>query len=1119
MGAYDGAVSGKHLLEDDQLLAGKLGGVDGEGHLDGAGGGLRRELDRARDGVAFGIGHGLTGLLVHDRPFDGVDLARIETAVGNGIGQRHVLAYENVLVSVGRRCRGPDLGRGNLDGLALVVDVLVGAYDGAVSGKHLLEDDQFLAGKLGGVDGEGHLDGAIVTLGRELGAHAHLVAVGVGENAVVNGVAVVVKAAHVHGSLDGVGLARIEAAVGNGVGQGHALAHGELLAVRAGGRSANLGGADLNGLALVVDVLMRGDQIALRVVKLLEHHDVVTCDAGGVERELDLLLAGDLHGRELDRARDGVAVGVGHGLAGLLVHKGADKLIGVAGGQALIGNRIRDGGGLADADVLATVDGSGGGADGEVVVIDRATIDHMVVAADRDVEGNEVEVLVGRNPKLLEGVGVVRKRTEGVIGGRGAVRATVEPHAGGVVEQALVNGVGSVVVPRYGGVVGVGLARVGVPVGGGGNLAVGVGHDHMALAGRLARHEERDARKAVHVESVHLDELDVAANDLIVHGVLKPREIDHLPVVADLKGLGPIAVEKVSFGCHDLGRGVGAVRQRVIGSRAFAVLIGRKVHHDLARIVAHAADEHGVLAVVGNSNARAFKGGSAERQRLVEFAIHLAKLNAAAPNLVVLVARPLADVAIAVHNVDVAIGGDDSAAVSDAHHIYVVGDEVAGRCCGLADDNRADGQGLDAVGVIEIVAQRADEVIGSKRGVTVLVGLNDPRTVGLVADEVAFGVHDGLAGAVDDRAVIGLVVGVAREEPVGVLRARKRGVALGDALAGLGVNLLDPQARRVVQWRLGHGSAVHNGVLTGAYLDGVGVGIERVPGGGRNLLHVVGADLKVARLRSAAAVSRHGLDERSAAGIAVDAVDSVGEAVRAVAVGDRSIARDLLDRHGTGKDRRPDFGVHPLRRIAGDKIVPGKRRCRRVGVNENGVCAVPVRRRREVVRAIAGGNVGIMERIADKRLIAEGGDRLPVRHQNGCAENIAGFGCVRGVPSGGKLARSRNRTVIMEDCGASVRESDRCVAGSRVCDSGSKRADERRERHHERSDERRCLANEPIHLLPARLVEQFVLEDLHAQLLFHFSSQESLLYMHQTFAWVVFPPTTAGTSNLEGPEL
>ena len=102
-------------------------------------------------------------------------------------------------------------------------------------------------------------------------------------------------------------------------------------------------------LPLIVDVLVLGDQnlgglVALLglLVQLLEHHEVVAVEGGGIElAEVDVDGAVLAVGRELEFGGD-VLVVDGQHLAGLLVHKRRLEGVFLARNQALVGHAVGD---------------------------------------------------------------------------------------------------------------------------------------------------------------------------------------------------------------------------------------------------------------------------------------------------------------------------------------------------------------------------------------------------------------------------------------------------------------------------------------------------------------------------------------------------------------------------------------------------------------------------------------------------------------------------------------------------------------------------------------------------------------------------------------------------------
>ena len=123
MGADLGAATVERL-EDDHALAVEVGGVEREGDIHGAVGAIRGELRLGGVLLAVLIEQGVARGLEHQLALDRVLLAGDETLVGDrvdddglGVGCAVLIAVDAVLGG------GADGGLGELDGLALIVDV------------------------------------------------------------------------------------------------------------------------------------------------------------------------------------------------------------------------------------------------------------------------------------------------------------------------------------------------------------------------------------------------------------------------------------------------------------------------------------------------------------------------------------------------------------------------------------------------------------------------------------------------------------------------------------------------------------------------------------------------------------------------------------------------------------------------------------------------------------------------------------------------------------------------------------------------------------------------------------------------------------------------------------
>ena len=343
-------------LESNDLLASERAGVELEGHVHGAAGVIRREGGLGGDGLAVDL-EGLAGLLVHQLALDRVLLAGDEPGVGDGIHDDGLGVDDRVMVAVDAVLGGgADAGLGEFDGLALVVDVGVGADLGTATVERL-EDDHALTVEVSGIEGEGHIHGAVGAIRGELRLGDILLAVLI-EQGVARGLEHQL-------ALDRVLLAGHEALVGDGVDDDGLGVGGAVLvainAVLGGGADGGLG--ELDGLALVVDVGV-GSQLLIATVERLEGHHALALEGAAVEGEGDVHGAGGVGGGELRLGGDGLAVLVLQGLAGGFHHKLALDRVLAARHEVLVGDRVDDDGLGVDDRLLVAIDAVlGGGAD------------------------------------------------------------------------------------------------------------------------------------------------------------------------------------------------------------------------------------------------------------------------------------------------------------------------------------------------------------------------------------------------------------------------------------------------------------------------------------------------------------------------------------------------------------------------------------------------------------------------------------------------------------------------------------------------------------------------------------------------------------------------------------
>lgn len=231
--------------------------------------------------------------------------------------------------------------------------------------------------------------------------------------------------------------------------------------------------------------------------------------------KLDLLLAAGSLGGELGRGGDVLAVHTLQGLSGLGVHECALQLVLGALLESLVGDGVDDLGLVRGQELMVPVCSVGrGGADLDGIVVNRAAVDRVRVAAHGHLELDEVEAGISCAAEFLEGVGVIWQRALGVICRCMGVLGAGEP-------QAVVDGnlrLVDTAVGVQGGVIAVGVLGMRACGGLGREDAVHVGDRDVALARGLGRDLERDVRESGHILAVNLVEGDVPALNLLAHG-------------------------------------------------------------------------------------------------------------------------------------------------------------------------------------------------------------------------------------------------------------------------------------------------------------------------------------------------------------------------------------------------------------------------------------------------------------------------------------------------------------------------------------------------------------------------------------------------------------------------
>ena len=723
-------------LEHDQLGAGfDVAGAEPEGHVGGAVGLLGGEGRLRLDGLAAdlkGLRHGLAiflGLHLHGT-LQGVLPAGYEVFVCHGVDDDCFVVSDDVLILVDTvQRRGGDARVADGDRLPLILDVGVGREFMAVVLKGLERDEVRLVLEREGVEREGHVHGALGALGREGGFSRHGLTVHF-QN-FLGDLALIIGLLDVQGALDGVLLAGDEVLVGHTVGDGRlVVSRHVLVAVRA----IHGGGADfrLDDGHLLVHVGLIGvlsDEGATIIVQLLIDRDGLAAEGDGVDGELHDLEPGGGLGRESLLHGDGVAGGVEQDIAGRGVVKLRRQLVVAVREEVGVGHLVGDLD-LPHADegiAVHRVVGLGG--DGRLHVGEGAEVVHLAVATDDDRGLDELVALVGGAAQLLDGVGVVGQSALGVVGLRAA-----EPDASAVVQLGAVDDAIGLERP----IVAVRLMGVLVPRGGGGEIAVPVGHGHMALARGLGGQLERDSREAVLTVIALLGEFEVAAHDLILE---RPVEGVHQHAVLGDAELMRLAVgEQVALTGLDLLNGVEAEGEPLRVGGRMAVLDGEEGLDDLPLGIGHAAHDDGLVVEALDLELGSVEGRAAERVAGAGLDVVLGYLHATAN-----------DVVLGVEGVDLAVLAHLHAHLGGSVEVGAVG-------LRLTDDVIAVGEGVGTGGG-EALGIGRDDLHGLALGVGLAVHLH------------------GVLVVVDDREADAL----------------KGGGALRD-LAGLSIELLDGHA-------------------------------------------------------------------------------------------------------------------------------------------------------------------------------------------------------------------------------------------------------------------------------------------------------------------------------------
>ena len=716
-------------LEHDQLGAGfDVAGAEPEGHVGGAVGLLGGEGRLRLDGLAAdlkGLRHGLAiflGLHLHGT-LQGVLPAGYEVFVCHGVDDDCFVVSDDVLILVDTvQRRGGDARVADGDRLPLILDVGVGREFMAVVLKGLERDEVRLVLEREGVEREGHVHGALGALGREGGFSRHGLTVHF-QN-FLGDLALIIGLLDVQGALDGVLLAGDEVLVGHTVGDGRlVVSRHVLVAVRA----IHGGGADfrLDDGHLLVHVGLIGvlsDEGATIIVQLLIDRDGLAAEGDGVDGELHDLEPGGGLGRESLLHGDGVAGGVQQDIAGRGVVKLRRQLVVAVREEVDVGHLVGDLD-LPHADegiAVHRVVGLGG--DGRLHVGEGAEVVHLAVAAHDNRGLDELIALVGGAAQLLDEVGVVGQCALGVIR-----RGAAEPDACGGVQLGAVDDTLGIKRP----VVGVSLMGVLIPRGGGGEVAVLIRHDHMALAGGLGGEFERDARETVLTVLALLGELKVAAHDLILE---RPVEwVDQSAVLGDAEPVLLAVGEQVALTGLDLLDGVEAEGEPLRVGGRMAVLDGEEGLDDLTLGVGHAAHDDGLVVEALDLELGPVEGRAAERVAGAGLDVVLGYLHTAAN-----------DVVLGVEGVHLTV-------LRDRHSHLVGGVEVTVVGGRLADDVLAVGQAIR--GGLRNAILVGDDVLHRLAGIIALT--IDRDRVGVVVDD---GEGDALKGRAALRGLPGLRV-------------------------------------------------------------------------------------------------------------------------------------------------------------------------------------------------------------------------------------------------------------------------------------------------------------------------------------------------------------------------
>ena len=375
----------------------------------------------------------------------------------------------------------------------------------------------------------------------------------------------------------------------------------------------------------------KGLRPTVNEIKLLEDGDGLAAQLVSGDLHLNDLVASRGPSRERVSRGDRLSVH-GDGLSGGGVNDGGDQLVLAAERKAGVGHLVGDGH-AADVDgavAVRRVVGMGRDGHGTLrLVIQRAVVNGHAIAGNGDIGTNELIALVGCAAKLLDGVGVIGKGTKTVVClHHGSLGRKTEPDTGGRVKLGAVNGTLGVKRP----VVAVGVLRMSVPSGRGGEVPVFVGDDNVALAGGRGGHLEGDASKAVAAVVCLLVELKVPALHLIAHDPTGDGVHDGSILPDGERVYGPVR-EQIALTNADLLQRVGAVRQGVRCGGGMAVLDGEGGHH-VTGMIGHAVHDDRVAADQTNLELGAVQRRTAQRRAEVALKVVLVDFNASPDNII-----------------------------------------------------------------------------------------------------------------------------------------------------------------------------------------------------------------------------------------------------------------------------------------------------------------------------------------------------------------------------------------------------------------------------------------------------------------------------------------------------